>query len=90
MYNTAILVVLFAAILESLIIIFGNTFTIFVFWKHRTSLKRTFLLVINLAVADLFVGFTEPISIGAYSIPGHLEDITLTVLAIKTFRPLFK
>ena len=77
MYNSAIIVVLFAAILESLIIIVGNIFTIFVFWKHRTSLKRTFLLVINLAVADLFVGFLEPISIGAYSIPGHLEDINL-------------
>ena len=74
MYNTAVVVVLFAAILESLIIIVGNIFTIFVFWKHRTSLKRTFLLVINLSVADLFVGITEPISIGAYSIPGHLEE----------------
>ena len=74
MDNTAVIVVLFSAILESLIIIVGNIFTIFVFWKHRNSLKRTFLLVINLAVADLFVGITEPISIGAYSIPGHLEE----------------
>ena len=74
MNNTAIIVVLFAAILESFIIIVGNIFTVFVFWKNRNSLKRTFLLVINLAVADLFVGFTEPISIGAFSIPGHLAD----------------
>ena len=74
MYNTAIIVVLYAAILESIIIIVGNVFTIFVFWKHRNSLKRTFLLVINLAFADLFVGFTEPISIGAYGIPWHLEE----------------
>ena len=44
MYNTAIIVVLFAAILESLIIIVGNIFTIFVFWKHRNGLKRTFFL----------------------------------------------
>ena len=72
MYNTAIIVILFAAVLESIIV--GNVFTIFVFWKHRNSLRRTFFLVINLAVADLFVGFTEPLSIGAYSIPGHLED----------------
>ena len=74
MYNTAIIVVLYAAILESIIIIVGNVFTIFVFWKHCNSLKRTFLLVINLAVADLIVGFTEPISIGAYRIPWHLEE----------------
>ena len=74
MYNTAIIVVLFAAILESIIIIVGNILTVFVFWKNRNGLKRTFLLVINLTVADLFVGFTEPISIGAFLIPGHLED----------------
>ena len=71
MYNNVLIVILFAAIIESLIIIVGNIFTIFVFRKHRTSLRRTFLLVTNLAVADLFVGFTEPISIGAYSISRH-------------------
>ena len=74
MYNTAIIVILYAAILESIIIIVGNVFTIFVFGKHRNSLRQTFLLVINLAVADLFVGVTEPISIGAYGIPWHLEE----------------
>ena len=74
MYNTAIIVILFAAILESLIITAGNIFTIFVFWKHRNRLKRTSFLLINLAVADLFVGFTEPITIGAFIIPGHLEE----------------
>ena len=74
MYNTAIIAVLFAAILESLIIIAGNIFTIFVFWKHRSSLTRTSFLLINLAVADLFVGFTESITIGTCFIPGHLEE----------------
>ena len=59
MYNTGIIVVQFSAILESLIIIAGNIFTIFVFWKHRNRLKRTSFLLINLAVADLLVGFTE-------------------------------
>jgi len=72
MHNTAIILILFAAILESIIIIVGNIFTVVVFWKNRNRLKRTLLLVINLAVADLFVGFTEPISIGAFDIPGHL------------------
>ena len=90
MYNTAVIVVLFAAILESLIIIVGNVFTIFVFWKRRTSLKRTFLLVTNLAVADLFVGFTEPISIGAYSIPGHLEEVNFNSAGNKNISNAFQ
>ena len=74
MYNTAIIAVLFAAILESSIVIIGNIFAIFVFWKHRNSLKRTSLLLIHLAVADLLVGFTELISIGAFNMPGHFEE----------------
>ena len=90
MYNTAIIVILFAATLESLIIIGGNIFTIFVFWKHRTSLKRTFLLVINLAVADLFVGFTEPISIGIYEIPGHLEEVNFNSAGNKNILAAFQ
>ena len=90
MYNTAIIVILFAAIIESLIIIVGNIFTIFVFWKRRTSLKRTFLLVINLAVADLFVGITETISIGAYSIPGHLEEVNFNSARNKNISNAFQ
>ena len=74
MYNTAIIVVLFAAMLESLIIIVGNIFTIFVFWKHRNRLKRTSFLLINLAVADLLVGITEPIALGTRNAPGHFEE----------------
>ena len=74
MYYTAIIVVQFAAILESLIIMVGNIFTIFVFWKHRNRLKRTFFLLINLAVADLLVEFSEPITLGAANIPEHFEE----------------
>ena len=74
MYNTAIIVVQFAAILESIIIIVGNIITIFVFWKHRNRLKRTSFLLINLAVSDLLVGFTEPIALGAVNIPEHFEE----------------
>jgi len=74
MYKAAIISVLFAAIPESLIIIVGNLFTIFVFWKNRNRLKRTFFLLINLAVADLFVGFTEIISLGAFNIPGQFME----------------
>ena len=66
--------VLFASILESMLVIVGNIFTIFVFWKHRNRLKQTSFLLIKLAVADLFVGLTEPISIGVFKIPGYSEE----------------
>ena len=74
MYNTAIIVVLFAVILESLIIIAGNIFTIFVFWKNRNRLKRTTFLLINLAVADLLVGFAALVSSGAVNIPRNFQE----------------
>ena len=40
------------------LILIANTYTVFAFWIHRKKLKRTFLLVINLAFTDIFVGFT--------------------------------
>ncbi|XP_078378592.1 uncharacterized protein LOC144661658 [Oculina patagonica] len=72
--NTASIVILCAAVFESLIIIVGNIFTVFVFWKHRNRLKRTSLLLINLAIADLLVGLTEVIAIGTYRLPQQLDD----------------
>ena len=42
--------------LEAVLIVFGNAFTIFVFWTERSRLKRTYFLLINLAVADLLGG----------------------------------
>ena len=76
MSNTAVavIIILFAALFESLIIIVGNVFTIFVFWKYRNRLKRTSFLLINLAVADLLVGFTETIAFGTFEIPWDLEE----------------
>ena len=51
-------IVIFA--LEAAVIIIGNVFTIFVFkTQSRLHLKRTSLLLINLAVADLLVGVGE-------------------------------
>ena len=38
----------------SVFIIIANIVTVFVFWIHRHKLKRTFLIVFNLTVADLF------------------------------------
>ena len=49
--------------LESVFIIIGNSFAMFVFCTQRLYQKRTCFLLINLAVADLqlLVGLTEPI-----------------------------
>ena len=48
----------------SVFIIIANTFTVFVFWIHRHKLKRTFLIVFNLTVADLLVGLVETVIAG--------------------------
>ena len=49
---------------EAIVIIIGNAFTIFVFCTKRLHLKQTCFLLINLAVADLLVGITEPFVFG--------------------------
>ena len=75
MYTAAIIMaLLLAAIFESVIIIVANIFTIFVFLKLRNRLKRTSFLLINLAVTDLLVGFTEPIALGAFDLLALLEE----------------
>lgn len=56
---------------ESVLVVLGNLFTIFVFWKHRNRLKRTSFLLINLAVTDLLVGLGQPIVIKTF--PQQLE-----------------
>ena len=58
--STAITFIIIYA-LEALFMIIGNSFTMFVFWKQRLHQKRTCLLLINLAVADLLVGISEVI-----------------------------
>ena len=59
---------------ESFVICVGNAFTIFVFWSQRKgSLRRTCYLLLNLAVIDLFVGATQPISIATKAIPFFLK-----------------
>ena len=45
--------------LEIILIIIGNSLTIFVFWTQKLHHKRAFLLLINLAIADLLVGIAE-------------------------------
>lgn len=41
---------------EAFLILVGNFFTIYIFWSIRKQLKRASYLLINLAVADIFVG----------------------------------
>ena len=63
-----VFIVIFA--LETAVIIIGNVFTIFVFkTQSALHLKRTYLLLINLAVADLLVGVGEVVIIVVYRIP---------------------
>ena len=69
MLKSAEIVSLVIFLLEAAVIITGNMFTIFVFWTQRTHLRRTCVLLINLAVADLLVGITEPIVLGTEKIP---------------------
>ena len=74
MSNTAAIVICSVAAFESLVILIANSFTVFVFWTHRNKLKRTSFLLINLAVADLLIGFTEPIAIGTVAISQRFEE----------------
>jgi len=78
LYAVAIaFIVIFA--LEATVIIIGNVFTIFVFkTQSRLHLKRTCLLLINLAVADLLVGVGEVVVLVIHRIP-RTDIISLTV-----------
>ena len=62
-----VFIVVFA--LEVAVIIIGNVFTIYIFWTQRFRLKRTCLLLINLAVADLLIGITEAVALVIHRIP---------------------
>ena len=65
--TTTAFVAIFA--LEIAVIIIGNMFTIFIFWTLRFRLKRTCLLLINLAVADLLVGIAEGVALAIHGSP---------------------
>ena len=59
MLNATVIVFIVIFSFEAFLIIIGNAFTIFVFWTQRLHQKRTFFLLINLAVADLLVGIIQ-------------------------------
>jgi len=71
--------------LEVTIIFMGNVFTIFVFWTQRLRLKRTFLLLINLAVADLFVGLGEAVVLTTNTILNEIFEIGSPWWAFQAF-----
>ncbi|XP_078375784.1 sphingosine 1-phosphate receptor 1-like [Oculina patagonica] len=64
--------------LEVGIIIVGNVFTIFVFWTQRSHLKRTYLLLINLAVADLLAAIGETLVLATHTIPSGGNEAAKT------------
>ena len=66
--STTAIVLVVIVTLQVTIIVMGNAFTIFVFWTQRLRLKRTFLLLINLALADLFVGLGEALVLATNAI----------------------
>ncbi|XP_078378390.1 adenosine receptor A3-like [Oculina patagonica] len=72
MSNAAAIVFCSIISIECVFILIGNAFTIYVFWTNRRRLKRTSCLLINLAVADLLVGLTEPVAVAM--LPMHFEE----------------
>ena len=77
--------------LEAFVIIVGNAFTIFVFWTQRSQLKRTYSILINLAVSDLLVGIAESIMLGTAkiatmtAIPGKEKRLANLLSAFQVF-----
>ena len=69
MLNALSIVLFVIFVLEAVVIIIGNTFTIFVFWTQKLHHKTTCFLLINLAFADLLVGISEAIILGTEKIP---------------------
>jgi len=68
MANALVITFIVIFITAAIVIIIGNTFSIFVFWTQRFHLKRTCFLLINLAAADLLVEISEPIVLGTEKI----------------------
>ena len=71
---SAIALVVFVTF-EVTIILMGNVFTIYIFGTQRLRLKRTFLLLINLAVADLVAGLGEALVLTVSAIANDGNEI---------------
>ena len=78
MPHISAVVFLCVIVIESLMVFTGNLFTIFVFWKHRNRLKRTSVLLINLAIVDLLIGFFQLTVTGTDTVPQHVSSISIS------------
>ena len=65
-------------ICEAFLILTGNSLTIYIFFRIRKRLKRTSYLLINLAVADAFVGMVLTLFISADVAIMLEKDVSLT------------
>ena len=65
-------------ICEAFLILIGNSLTIYIFFRIRKRLKRTSYLLINLAVADAFVGMVLTLFISADVAIMLEKDVSLT------------
>lgn len=65
-------------ICEALLILTGNSLTIYIFFRIRKRLKRTSYLLINLAVADAFVGMVLTLFISVDVTIMFEKDVSLT------------
>ena len=84
MSDTTAVLLLCIILIKSLLIIVGNLFTMFVFWKHRNRLKRTSFLLINLALVDVLNGFTPLAGIKDFAVPQLIPSngtasVTITI-----------
>ena len=67
-------------ICEAVLILTGNSITVYIFWSVRKQLKRTNYLLINLAVADILVGISIVLSLWDGIAAGMLkQDISHSV-----------
>ena len=69
---------MFVYICEAFLILTGNSLTIYTFFRNRKRLKRTSYLLINLAVADAFVGMVLTLFISADVAIMLEKDVSLT------------
>ena len=65
-------------ICEAFLILTGNSLTIYIFFRIRKRLKRTSYLLINLAVADAFVGMVLTLFISVDVTIMFEKDVSLT------------
>ena len=65
--------------LQSFIVFAASFLTIAVFWIYRNKLRRTCLLLINLAIADLFVGIAYMAPNLTSALPSYIRESKVDV-----------